>query len=758
MAARPPDTLHPSNTAKKGRIYMKNLKHYGKRWLAMVLSLVMCLGLLQTTALAASWNPGDKITINVRVFDESTGKVYDVGTDYAVKGDVNIQSVNYQIPQLTKFVNANQFGRVTKVVGNWYFPSGDSQPGANVEWSCNVSKVTMTYWVNWFSTGSGTGGNTSDTIDLGGSGRNTINFTIRYHSNYPTGTNYTATKKYTVKNYATIYNVFSSQFLTYTDCGFGGFTPKATEKTWYTSAACTTVSGTIGATNGGVYDLYAGWESVPEPVQTLTLTYKDGSTVYRTISGFSSGDDTLLLDCTIEKAGYTFEGWSETSGSATAEYKAGEVFKITKNTTLYAVWTPVQVTPSTTTLTIKKLVAGDLSAAQLPAAFTMNATIINGSSVKSVFLNSAKLEDTVEISTDVATMVVFNESGYAVDGYDCTSAASNGSAVVNGNVTITVPAGTASPVCSITNTYVSNVEPNKQLTGIDKERLTAIPSGVSAPGVNLAVMPAISGNATSVKLLYAITVRGEAGAKYSVFDEGADLVAGSEWSGEIGSSGEAIIYVTKTYTLDDIAETGVVENVAYVKAGEGTNPIPNVEEDPEKGTPSDPVSTRIVGKTVTQKDSTKPDENRISQFTVTITNKTGLVLTSITVKDVMENGMKMILGNNGLPEYDIILHHTDGQDSIPDSVVDIPKDQERTTEWTITGIFEPGAEIVLRYSGELGIGLDADKLHNYASTSVNNGYVPTSTYNLAEVDFVFDSDWDLSSEAVCEVEVPATIE
>ena len=144
----------------------------------MVLSLVMCFGLLQTTTFAASWNPGDQITINVRVFDQSTGATYNVGTDYVTKGDQYIQSVSYQIPQLTKFVNADQFGRVTKVAGNWYFPSGDSQPGATVQWSCNVSKVTMTYWVTSFSTGSGTGGNTSGTIDLGGSGSKIINFTI----------------------------------------------------------------------------------------------------------------------------------------------------------------------------------------------------------------------------------------------------------------------------------------------------------------------------------------------------------------------------------------------------------------------------------------------------------------------------------------------------------------------------------------------------------------------------------------------------
>lgn len=39
--------------AKKGKKRMRTMKKNGKRWLAMVLSFVMCFGLLQTTALAA---------------------------------------------------------------------------------------------------------------------------------------------------------------------------------------------------------------------------------------------------------------------------------------------------------------------------------------------------------------------------------------------------------------------------------------------------------------------------------------------------------------------------------------------------------------------------------------------------------------------------------------------------------------------------------------------------------------------------------
>lgn len=445
---------------------MKNLKKTGKRFFALFLSLVLALGIVQTSAIAASWNPGDEITINVRVFDVSTGKTYDVGTDSVEKGDQYIQSVNYQIPQLTKFVKADQFGRVQKVVGNWYFPSGDSQPGANVEWSCNVSKVTMTYWVNWFSTGSGTGGNTSDTIDLGGSGRNTINFTIRYHSNYPSGTNYTATKKYTVKNYATIYNVFSSQFLTYTDCGFGGFTPKATEKTWYTTSACTTVAGTIGATNGGTYDLYAGWEPGPTPVETLTLTYMNGNTVYRSLTGYSAGDDVLVLDCTATKDGYTFEGWDTSSSATTVVYKAGQTFQIMGNTVLYAVWKENTPVPTTTTLKLLKGIDG-ITQDQLPNDFELTAIVRNVSTKEqktyTIDKNTEGLNQEIVISLSDTYTVTMSESNYDVTGYTCEVSGGEDAMDMGGIYIYTITPGTVEPLCVINNTYTSDVpaEPTK---------------------------------------------------------------------------------------------------------------------------------------------------------------------------------------------------------------------------------------------------------------------------------------------------------
>lgn len=751
---------------------MKNVKHYGKRWLAMVLSLVMCFGLLQTTTFAASWNPGDQITINVRVFDQSTGATYNVGTDYVTKGDQYIQSVSYQIPQLTKFVNADQFGRVTKVAGNWYFPSGDSQPGATVQWSCNVSKVTMTYWVTSFSTGSGTGGNTSGTIDLGGSGSKIINFTIRYHSNYPSGTNYTATKKYTVKNFVTPCTISSDKFLTYGDCGFGGFTPRATDKTWYTSTACTNTVNLVSATNGAVFDLYAGWEPAPAPVETFTLTYKDGNKTYRTLSGFSSGDDVLLMGSPEDKDGYTFEGWSETSGATTAQYKGGEVFKITKNTVLYAVWKEnapahtVQQNGSGSLNVIKTF-----SGATKPDTFAMTYQITNGATSGTVGNGSLVFNEIVPGTGIYMATVSYPVWSFVGEWTDAEKAQYNsvitmtevGADVANMDLTITATAGTvdnaaktithtvgaqvsAAGNLNVTNTYTpSSVTTTPKLTAIEKERLTSNPgNGVDVTGVNFARVPALEEGDTSVKLLYAITIHGDKDAEYNVTDDGAIRVGGDLMQGVIGESKTAVIYVTKVFDLNDIS-AGPVKNIAYVAAVGDTEPIsgPNPA-------PSNEVSTLVLNSISVRKTGTDPDSKGICDFKIQVTNTTGATLGRIRLTDLMENGMSIVLGEDGKAKYTLTIHSKDGTEIVPtayDSRID-----GQTTIWMIQAVFEEDAVIELQYQTQVADGVEK-KLKNTAE-AVGNLYEETNAASLMDQ----DDYWVVSGADSCEIDASRIVE
>lgn len=83
----------------------------------------------------SSWDPDDKITIKIRIFDMVSNKSYDnIGTDTCRKGDEKIQSDDYRIPPITKFINSNC--QVDHVSGTWYFPSTLSQQvGTTVNWS-----------------------------------------------------------------------------------------------------------------------------------------------------------------------------------------------------------------------------------------------------------------------------------------------------------------------------------------------------------------------------------------------------------------------------------------------------------------------------------------------------------------------------------------------------------------------------------------------------------------------------------------------
>lgn len=166
-----------------------------KRLVAFLLVLIMVLGMLPVSALAAGTG-----NIKVRVFNPDNGGVWDVGTDTYQKKDSGWQSEVYRIPELSKFIGDNSY-RVEKVVGNWCY-GGDYNVGTNVYWSNNAGTATMTYWVPGYAPGGSTGGGESggDKEDLG-DGRYPYDFTVEYHSNYPDGTDYVKTIRYTGKVY-----------------------------------------------------------------------------------------------------------------------------------------------------------------------------------------------------------------------------------------------------------------------------------------------------------------------------------------------------------------------------------------------------------------------------------------------------------------------------------------------------------------------------------------------------------------------------
>lgn len=319
------------------------MKGMMKKIASILIVVVMLAAMLPMNVLAANWDPDDLITITVRVFDESSGNNFVIGEDTCRKGDQNIQSDPYQIPNIEKFAPDSDYGKVTKVVGNWYFPTGDRQVGSIVNWSCNSSTATMTYWVtNWSTgTGSGTGGNGDDTVDLG-SGKNSWTQTIVYHSNYPDGTDYTHTVTYKIKSYADKAN---HNIKTIAECGFSvpdGYS--AASRVWNTAKDGTGDDYGNGgnysfeyANRGKTTHLYAQWvKEGGTPAEEVTLTYMNGSETYATQSYFS-GETVTVGTCTDAKEGYTFKGWATTADGAVA-YTPGATFEIDGDTILYAVW------------------------------------------------------------------------------------------------------------------------------------------------------------------------------------------------------------------------------------------------------------------------------------------------------------------------------------------------------------------------------------------------------------------------------------
>ena len=90
-----------------------------------------------------------------------------------------------------------------------------------------------------------------------------------------------------------------------------------------------------------------------------------------------------------------------------------------------------------------------------------------------------------------------------------------------------------------------------------------------------------------VTLLYKITVEGNAGAKFTVRDDGATLVSpkdnsinqeGSTFSGTVGTTGETVFYVSKQFTQDNIetnGDTKSVRNTATIAPGDNAKGLDN---------------------------------------------------------------------------------------------------------------------------------------------------------------------------------------
>ena len=134
-----------------------------------------------------------------------------------------------------------------------------------------------------------------------------------------------------------------------------------------------------------------------------------------------------------------------------------------------------------------------------------------------------------------------------------------------------------------------------QISGIEKKRLTAAPSGVQLAlpegiTVNYDSQITFSGDDddAAVTLLYRITVSGDEGAAYSVSDRDAVWVGGCDMEGIIPEDGIAEIFVIKTFGIDEL-NTGSLTNTASVEPGDDSELAEDADDSDTSSTDADPV-------------------------------------------------------------------------------------------------------------------------------------------------------------------------
>lgn len=338
-----------------------------KRFLSLLLPLMMLLTMIPATALAA-----DTITITVRVFDQTSGKAYEVGTDTVNKATSGIQSQPYQIKELSAFTQGT-YKTLDKVAGNWYFPTGDMNVGSNVYFSNNASTATITYWVREYKPytepvtppGDSTPPSTDPNMiqkGTAGATKNVWMYVQVVYANYDkTGYTYGPKKqvyldcqgsscKHTLNCSIRLKDFHPTAIglqETMNGCKWIGWSKNSVNLTPQFGTFYSWTNQTTNLANPSQNVYYLIYQSTTQPTPgesgdpavSITLTFHDG-TETATQSGLSGDSFTMpthLVDAS-ERDGYAFLGWSTTENAAEPEYLATQQAAFTANTDLYAVW------------------------------------------------------------------------------------------------------------------------------------------------------------------------------------------------------------------------------------------------------------------------------------------------------------------------------------------------------------------------------------------------------------------------------------
>jgi uncharacterized repeat protein (TIGR02543 family) len=320
-----------------------------KKILSVFLAITMLCSLIPAAVATST------ITIKVRVYDQSTGLAYTVGTAYCEKETSGVQSKAYKIPALTDFVTDHNYGTVSKVVGNWYYPSGDRNVGSTVYWSNNSSTATMTYWVSkWEEIVGTTTAPGTNTGTLDSKGNITVPVQVVYTKDQKTmtyGERITVNATCTSTTYHTHgSNCFiAAKSLMPANIGLtipSGYTflgiNKTSSLTSFNSKTLTASTSDFLYNAGDVFYLVykVPAETGGTTVSSHTVKFMNGSTELFTKTVMS--DESICIpNLNDATANISILGWSSTA-NGDVKYKVDDyITNITSDMTLYAVWPAV---------------------------------------------------------------------------------------------------------------------------------------------------------------------------------------------------------------------------------------------------------------------------------------------------------------------------------------------------------------------------------------------------------------------------------
>ena len=352
MPARLPDPLHPNVIAKKGITEVKKLS----RILSVLMALCLVVTVMPTVAWAKSnsyvmLHPSSGTTptgVKVQVGDRINGYEITSISGYDIKidlGTYNVSLNNFRIPMPEEVWEgvAMQYNPQTYVIAGTA-GAAHKTPGSNAL----LGNGGNTFY--YYNLGKASGG--------GGGGDSYLwNFTLQYDANGGTGA--PATQTYgTDDKYEKSYG-FTIPYTKPTRNGYtfvGWSDSRNGSATKQPGEECK-VFQTAGGYNGGsvTKTLYAVWEK--ETVQEQQYTYKliynangKGSTAVGMPGNQEGKTDLTSYTFDVKSGptceGYTFKGWSLTSGENNSiDYEAGDGMTVTMPTgktehtwRLYAVW------------------------------------------------------------------------------------------------------------------------------------------------------------------------------------------------------------------------------------------------------------------------------------------------------------------------------------------------------------------------------------------------------------------------------------